>query len=139
MAEPDVAASSELADKFLFDRCAVPVVPTLVRTVLHAVLRRLVSSIIRLVSDPVSCKGGYDHVVRRPDPVTFRQAVTRSQPGVLVRRGQIFDSCELCWISGLGKSTSQRETVFTSFVPVQTRVDVLEGPEKIKRCKFMGQ
>ena len=130
VAEPDVAAASELAHEFLLDRCAVPVVPTLVRTVLHAVLRRLVSSVIRLIPDPVSCEGGHNHVVRSPDPVTFRQAVTRSQPGIFAVRGQTFDSCVLCWVSRLGKSTSQRETVFTSFVPVQTRVDVLKGPKK---------
>ena len=131
VAEPDVAASSKLADELLLDRCTVPVVPTLVRAVLHAVLglQKLVSSVIRLIPGPVSCEGGYNYVVRRPDPVTFRQAVTRSKPGVLVSRGEIFDSCELCWVSGFGKSTSQRETVVTSFVPVQTRVDVLKNSE----------
>ena len=130
MAKPNVAAASKLADESLLDRCAVPVVPTLVRAVLHAVLRRLVSSIIRLIPGPVSCEGWYNHVVRRPDPVTFRQAVTRSQPRVLASRGKMFHSCELGWVSGFGKSTSQRETMFTSFVPVQMRVDELKCPVK---------
>ena len=130
MAKPNVAAASKLADESLLDRCAVPVVPTLFRTVLHAVLRRLVSSIIRLIPGPVSCEGWYNHVVRRPDPVTFRQAVTRSKTGVASVRGQSLDISVLCWVSGFSKSTSQRETMFASFVPVQIRFDVLKGPEK---------
>ena len=134
MTDSDVAAASELADESLLDRCAVPVVPTLVRAVLHAVLRiGMVSSIIRLSPLPMSCKGGHNHVVRHPDPIAFRQAVTSSKPDVFASRGNTVDSCQLLVISCFSKSTSPRETEFTSLVPVQLCVVILERPEIEKK------